>query len=294
MPRRRPQRAPGGRSPGFIGARLWYCRYQRAMERGVLVVSTALHACEFQELLQNTEPTSSQLESPMNFQCLHRSNLLVMHPDPILSAGLVAALRQHDEFEVFVHGVDNLGSDGPRVDVVIADYNSAMRLAEDTSRKPPGLPGEAKILVLTANDREVDIRRAIEAGVYGYLLVGGSVDELIAGAKSVAGGLRYMSMSVAQRMADSLTRATLTSREIEVLRLLVNGHPNKVIARELSIELGTVKSHVSTIMTKLGASSRTQAARIAASRGLVDEPVHAERDRSPQRARPIEARLQFA
>lgn len=229
----------------------------------------------------------------MNFQCLHRANLLVMHPDPILSAGLVAALRQHNEFEVFVQGVDNLGSDGPRVDVVIADYNSAMRLAEDNARKPPSLPGDAKILVLTANDREADIRRAIEAGVYGYLLVGGSVDELVAGAKSVAGGLRYMSMSVAQRMADSLTRATLTSREIDVLKLVATGQPNKVIARHLSIELGTVKSHVSAIMTKLGASSRTQAARIAASRGLVADRAEPDVRAMSFAPRPAEPTLQY-
>jgi DNA-binding NarL/FixJ family response regulator len=110
---------------------------------------------------------------------------------------------------------------------------------------------------------------------------------------AVANGLRYMSLSVAQRMADSLTRAALTSREIEVLQLVATGQPNKVIARELSIELGTVKSHVSAIMNKLGVSSRTQAARIAALRGLVES---ADRDvePAPARARATEARVQFA
>jgi two-component system NarL family response regulator len=71
-------------------------------------------------------------------------------------------------------------------------------------------------------------------------------------------------------MADSLTRATLTSRETEVLRLITIGEPNKAIARQLQIAVGTVKSHVSAIMAKLGAASRTQAAGIAASRGLVE------------------------
>jgi DNA-binding NarL/FixJ family response regulator len=230
----------------------------------------------------------------MNFHSLRRSNLLVMHPDPILSAGLVAAFRQQATFEVFVHGVDNLGSDGPRVDVVIADYANAIRLADPGIRRDTGLQGETRILALTPNDREADIRRAIEAGVYGYILVGGSLDELIAGVKAVASGLRYMSVSVAQRMADSLTRASLTSREVEVLRLVATGQPNKVIARELSIELGTVKSHVSAIMTKLGASSRTQAARIAASRGLVEDAIDTEPAPMPMRMRAVEPRLQYA
>lgn len=230
----------------------------------------------------------------MNYQPLRRSNLLVMHPDPILCAGLVAALRQHASFEVFVHGVDNLGPEGPQVDVVIADYSNAMRLTEPGARKSHGLPGDAKILALTPNAREADIRRAIEAGVHGYLLVGGPLNELVDCVKAVASGLRYMSLCAAQRMADSLTRAALTSREIEVLKLLTTGQPNKAIAQQLSIELGTVKSHLRAIMTKLGASSRTQAVRIAASRGLVDDHAQTELEPFPPRSRSVEPRLQYA
>ena len=72
-------------------------------------------------------------------------------------------------------------------------------------------------------------------------------------------------------MADSLSRASLTSREVEVLRLMMTGESNKTIARRLHIELGTVKSHMTAIMAKIGATSRTQAAGIAANRGLVEE-----------------------
>ena len=230
----------------------------------------------------------------MNHCPPRHSNVLVMHPDPILSAGLVAALRQHATFEVFVHGVDNLGPDGPQVDVVIADFSNAMRLTEPGARKSHGLPDEARILALTSNDREADIRRAIEAGVHGYLLVGGPLNELSDGVTAVASGLRYMSLSVAQHMANSLTRAALTSREIEVLRLVAMGQPNKEIARQLGIELGTVKSHVSAIMGKLGASSRTHAARLAATRGLVEDHMATERDPHPSRVRTFEPALQYA
>lgn len=227
----------------------------------------------------------------MNFHPLRRPTLLVFHPDPILCAGLAAALRQHGNFEVVVRGVDDTGADSPRPEVVIADYLNAVRLADPGERRALGLPADARILAVTPNDREADIRRAIEAGVYGYVLVGGPLHELIDGVTAVGNGLRYMSVSVAQRMADSLTRAALTCREIEVLRLVATGQPNKVIARQLSIELGTVKSHVSAIMAKLGASSRTQAARIAASRGLVEEQPEA----SPAPHRAMAApRLQFA
>jgi two-component system NarL family response regulator len=95
-------------------------------------------------------------------------------------------------------------------------------------------------------------------------------------------------------MADSLTRASLTSREIEVLQLVVTGESNKAIARHLHIELGTVKSHMSAIMTKLDATSRTQAAGIATTRGLVEDPMLAQRVPRVPRASTIELRAQFA
>ena len=87
----------------------------------------------------------------------------------------------------------------------------------------------------------------------------------------MANGLRYVSRSVAQRMADSLARTSLTLRETEVLSLAAGGESNKAIARDLAIKSGTVKSHMSSIMSKLGASSRTHAASIAAARGLVED-----------------------
>ncbi len=71
----------------------------------------------------------------------------------------------------------------------------------------------------------------IEAGVHGYLLLGGPLSELVEGVTAAARGQRYLGLTVAQRMADSLTRTALTSRETEVLRLVVAGESNKTIAR---------------------------------------------------------------
>jgi two-component system NarL family response regulator len=106
--------------------------------------------------------------------------------------------------------------------------------------------------------------------------------------------MRYLCPLVAQRMADSLSRASLTSREIEVLQLVVTGESNKAIARRLNIELGTVKSHMTAIMSKLGATSRTQAAAIAAERGLVQERVLAQPVPFAARAGLIASRMQLA
>jgi len=231
----------------------------------------------------------------MNYSATHRStSILVMQRDPLLYAGLVAALRQHAAFEVVVDDIDGAGRAESRIDVVVADYSHAMKLVDPAVRAAHRSLATARILAVTANDREAEIRRAIQAGIHGYLLLGGPLSELIEGVTLVASGVRYLCRSVAQRMADSLTHASLTSREIEVLQLVAIGESNKAIARELHIELGTVKSHMSAIMTKLDASSRTHAARIATARGLVEEHVPAQRAMLLPRAGAFEMRAQFA
>jgi DNA-binding NarL/FixJ family response regulator len=217
-----------------------------------------------------------------------RSNVLVMHHDPLLAAGVVAALRQHADFEVHAEAAV---PDEPSIDVVIADHAHALRLADAGVRAGRRALAAARILVLTHNDREADVRRAIEAGVHGYLLQGGPLSELVEAVAAVAQGMRYLGRSVAQRMAESLARTSLTSRETEVLRLVATGDSNKAIARELGIEVGTVKSHVSAIMTKLGATSRTQAAGIASSRGLVEERVRVQPAALASRAGPVQSLL---
>jgi DNA-binding NarL/FixJ family response regulator len=199
------------------------------------------------------------------------SNILTLHPDPLVRAGVVTSLRQHGAFEVFEEDPGSANSEGLSIAVVIAEYHQAMELAEAAARAPNRSLASARILVLTSNDRESDIRRAIEAGVDGYLLLGGPLSELIEGVATLANGGRYLGRSVAQRMADSLTRTSLTSRENEVLGLVVAGECNKAIARCLHIEVGTVKSHMNAILGKLNATSRTQAAAIAVTRGLVEE-----------------------
>ena len=229
----------------------------------------------------------------MNPSSSRRLNVLVLHPDPIVCAGLIASLRQRANFGMFVHGSDHLAASVPCIDVVIADYHDALLLAAPGARETYGWLADSRILALTVNDRETDIRRAIQAGVRGYLLLGGSLDELTEGIKAVGLGARYLSPAVAQRMADSLAGVTLTLRENDVLRLIATGQSNKEIARQLGIELGTVKSHVSAIMAKLGAISRTQAASIAVTRGLVIEPRPAHRPLA-WRAQPVEASPQFA
>ncbi|MDR6858525.1 response regulator transcription factor [Variovorax guangxiensis] len=199
------------------------------------------------------------------------ANILTLHPDPLVRAGIVASLRQHGGFDVFEEDPDRVNWDGSRFDVVIVDQRQAMRLTGAARRGTAESLANARILVLASDDREADVRRALGAGIHGYLLLGGPLSEFIEAVTALARGLRYLGRSVAQRMVYSLTSASLTSREVDVLQLVVSGESNKAIARRLSIEVGTVKTHMNGILGKLNATSRTQAAAIAVTQGIVEE-----------------------
>jgi DNA-binding NarL/FixJ family response regulator len=158
--------------------------------------------------------------------------------------------------------------DGRRADVVIADYTRGLECAADGSKRLGGA-----VVLVTASNREQEIRRALEAGIQGYVLLGCDMNELAEAVRVVGYGSKYLCLQAAQRMAESLTREALTPREMDVLRLLSVGSCNKWIARDLDIAVCTVKVHVKAIMAKLGARSRTHAVAVAAHRGLVSE-VH--------------------
>jgi len=201
----------------------------------------------------------------MNHVPASRIQVLVAHPDPLLALGLTAALGQARGIDVLCPGADGRG---PAADVVLTDYPGGLALAPVRTGVRAG-PAPARILVLAAQEREQEVRTALERGVHGYLLAGSRVEDVIEGVRALALGQRYLSQAAAQRMADSMTREHLTGRESDVLALLVQGCCNKTIARQLEIAVGTVKAHVKGIMSKLHASSRTQAVSIAVARGLV-------------------------
>lgn len=199
---------------------------------------------------------------------LPRARVLVLHRESIVAFGLCATLAHEPGIDV-QQGVGSQTS-ADRFDVVICDHETGIALAQPArSRNGSALPEGPRVLVLTALSSERAVRQALERGVHGYVLLESSIDELMHAVLAVCRGQRFLSPAVAQRMADSLTHETLTSRENEVLALLAAGQCNKTIARQLQIAVGTVKAHVKAIMGKLGASSRTQAVSVAAQRGLV-------------------------
>jgi DNA-binding NarL/FixJ family response regulator len=155
--------------------------------------------------------------------------------------------------------------------VLVTDYQLGLQFAGELALRPrQAVQPALRILVMTGRDREHEVRFALEQGVHGYLPVGCTLQELSAAVLALGRGSRYLSVTAATRMADSLGRESLTQREAEVLGLLACGECNKSIARRLDIAIGTVKAHVKSIMDKLDADSRTQAVSIANERGLVE------------------------
>jgi DNA-binding NarL/FixJ family response regulator len=127
----------------------------------------------------------------------------------------------------------------------------------------------ARIIVLTTFDGDEDIFRALQAGAKGYLLKGMDAEELTDAIRSVHAGKTRIPAVVAERLAERMSGSALTSREIDVLRLIVKGRSNRDIGEELHISEATVKTHINNLLSKLGVSDRTQAATTALQRGLV-------------------------
>ncbi len=128
---------------------------------------------------------------------------------------------------------------------------------------------DARIIVLTTYKGDIQVLRALKAGARAYLLKGLLRKELLETIRAVHAGQKRISPDVAVELADHALDDALTSREIDVVRLIAGGHANKLIADQLGITEDTVKGHVKNILSKLGASDRTHAVAIALKRGII-------------------------
>ena len=128
---------------------------------------------------------------------------------------------------------------------------------------------EARIIMLTTFEGDVEIQRALEAGARGYLLKNMPPSELADVIRQVHAGKKRVPDQVAAHLAEHMSDENLTTREIEVLRRVVGGNRNRDIAELLFISEETVKVHIKHIMEKLGARDRTQAIAIAVRRGII-------------------------
>jgi DNA-binding NarL/FixJ family response regulator len=128
---------------------------------------------------------------------------------------------------------------------------------------------DARIIMLTTFEGDVQIQRALEAGACGYLLKNMSTTELVDAIRQVHAGKKRISPQAAASLAEHASDESLTPRELDVLQQIGGGNRNHDIALLLSISDETVKIHIKHIMDKLGASDRTQAVAFAVQRGII-------------------------
>jgi DNA-binding NarL/FixJ family response regulator len=188
----------------------------------------------------------------------------VQHQLPVIRGGIVATLRCHPEIQV----ISELEHPEALVDVIVTDYDHGLLLA---SKRSSGKAG-ARLLIVTATERETDVRAALNAGITGYVLYDCTPEELTSAVVTLGCGGRHFCARVVERMADSLMHEALTPRELDVLSLMIRGLNNKLIARELRISIGTVKAHANAVYGKLNASSRLHAVAVAVARGIGSSP----------------------
>ena len=166
-------------------------------------------------------------------------------------------------------------------DVVIMDLNMPGLTGVDTTRQLTALVPLTRVVVLTISDEDEDVMNAVMAGACGYLLKDSSIQDLIAGIRAAGAGESLISPQIAAKVLQRLRahspqpeaaktiRAELSSREIEVLKLIASGKDNAEIARELFISPKTVKNHISNILMKLQIENRIQAAVYAVRSGII-------------------------
>ena len=206
--------------------------------------------------------------------------ILVADDHPVVRDGLVAILSTQRDFDVV--GETGSGAETVRAvaelhpDVLLLDLEMPEMDGVAVLHRLHELHADVRVIVFTAFDTDERILAAVRAGAQGYLLKGVPRDQIFEAIRVVQAGNSLLQPVVASRLLrqmseeDTITAGirSLTARELDVLRLLMRGLQNKEIAHELVVTERTVKFHVSSILTKLGAGNRTEAVAIATRHGL--------------------------
>jgi DNA-binding NarL/FixJ family response regulator len=156
-----------------------------------------------------------------------------------------------------------------RPDVTLMDLRLPDKSGIEVTREIRKGRPDAKIIALTSYDGDQDIYKALEAGVRGYLLKEIVHTDILRAIRVVHSGKRFIPSQVTEQLNDFFPEVALTPREVEVLSLVARGLGNKEVGQILGTAAGTVKAHVQSILSKLGAKDRTHAVTIALRRGII-------------------------
>lgn len=199
--------------------------------------------------------------------------ILTVDDHPLLRQGIAAIINSQPNFQLIAEAASGREAiqkfkehvpDVTLMDLRLPDMSGIDAVSVIRSEFP-----EARVIMLTTFEGDVEIQRALAAGAFGYLLKSMPPKDLVDAIRQVHAGKKRIPAEVAACLAEHLADEMLTEREIDVLRHVAGGNRNRDIAERLFISEETVKVHIRHIMQKLGASDRTEAIAIAVRRGIV-------------------------
>jgi two-component system NarL family response regulator len=199
--------------------------------------------------------------------------LMLVEDHAVVRQGLVALLSAEDDLEVA--GACGDGLEAVEMyrrllpDIALMDLQMPKLGGVETIKRIRAEFPAARVIVLTTFDGDEDIYRALQAGARAYLLKGMPVEELVTTIHAVHRGKLHVPGPVAAKLAERVSGQELTARELSVLERIVAGRANKEISADLFISEATVKTHINSLLGKLGVADRTHAATVAIQRGLV-------------------------
>ena len=192
---------------------------------------------------------------------------------PLLHEGVAIIIKSQPDMVLVAEAADGLQAvqkfrdhtpDVTLMDLRLPDMSGIEAMIAIRSEFP-----NARIIILTTFDGDVEIQRALEAGARAYILKNMPPREIVEVIRQVHAGKKLIPAEIATQLAEHFTDETLTGREIEILEQIAAGNRNRDIAEKLFISEETVKVHIKHIMVKLGAADRTQAIAIGLRRGVI-------------------------
>lgn len=200
--------------------------------------------------------------------------VLAVDDHPLLREGIAAVINGEEDIELVAEAVNGQETielfrhhrpDVTLMDLQMPEMNGIQAIIAIRSEFP-----NARFVVLTTYQGDVQAVRALKAGASGYLLKKMLRKDLLDTIRAVNAGKRRIPVEIAAELADHITEEALTDREIEVLRRVATGNSNKIIGAQLNVSEATVKGHMKSILAKLSANDRTHAVTIAIKRGFID------------------------
>ena len=200
-------------------------------------------------------------------------HVLVVEDHNVVRQGLVALLNVVDGLTVVGEAADGLEAINQirkhQPDVTLIDLRMPRMGGVEVIQRIRSEMPQARFIVLTTYDGDEDIYRALKAGARAYLLKGMTSEDLVTTIRMVHAGKSHIPPAIAERLAERMGSEDLTPREFDVLQEIVHGKSNKEIATALNVSEATVKTHINSLLGKLGVTDRTQAATAAIQRGIV-------------------------